>query len=187
MTKSFFIISLLVCLSLSTFTANTQNINTIKEKYYEVKQSIALQSKEVNCQNNGKISFTHNVPGIGPQTFHCTFFFTPYQYDDEGFIKPHNLQFVQCTFNIAARDYYEEYLYDENGNLIFAYGKGPSLEDCNKSHEIRLYLNNMNLIKVISDYTRENQDNDFYKQELLTRATYFIEAFSSINDFCKNE
>ena len=68
---------------------------------------------------------------------------------EEGQIYPDLfLDFATKRYNFAAREYYEEYLYDQQGHFEFIYAAQPDLSE-GKDYELRFYFHNGELIEVI--------------------------------------
>ena len=58
------------------------------------------------------------------------------------------LDFATKRYNFAARDYYEEYLYDQQGRIEVIYASLPDLNE-GKLCELRFYVNKGELIETI--------------------------------------
>lgn len=172
---------------------NAQDVPSIRKKYASVRENIARQKEIAEMRNNAVLTFNHNVPGIGPQTFKYEIFFTPYGRTNEGDLVAHKLTFIQCSFNIAAHDFYEEYLYDESGNPIFIFNRQADESEKNDFIEKRMYYHDKSLIKMtvstVSDGNREvimegkvlgNQYN--YLHETYNRAVSAKKMLQSINE-----
>ena len=86
--------------------------------------------------------------------------------DEDLIYPPHVLTFAAKKYNFAARPYYEEYLFDSEGNLQFVYGYNPmwapdeSAED--EQYEFRFYLNKGKLIKAV--IKKRADDKQPYKE-----------------------
>ena len=86
--------------------------------------------------------------------------------DEDLIYPPHVLTFATKKYNFAARPYYEEYLFDSEGNLQFVYGYNPmwapdeSAED--EQYEFRFYLNKGKLIKAV--IKKRADDKQPYKE-----------------------
>ena len=58
------------------------------------------------------------------------------------------LDFAIKKYNFAARQYYEEYLYDEQGHIQFIYATSPDM-DLENDYEFRFYFSNGQLVEVL--------------------------------------
>ena len=144
----------LVCLLLifpaadvNSANARIWNVQQIREKYSAVKAEIAAGNVEGAVKNSSTLTMEHMVPGTGPQTVRYEFFFSPYDYNQDGYLVDHRLELVQTSYNIAARKMYEEYLYDDDGNLIFIYGRRPD-EENGGWIDTRLYFSGHRIINA---------------------------------------
>lgn len=127
--------------------ANSQNseIVNIKQQYYNVHQEITAQQNQDVPENNAKIIVNQTMPAIGPQTIEYNFYFQLKDLEDDVSFE-HDLLFVTRTYNIAASYFfYEEFLYDLSGKLIFYYS---SVHDT-ICKQLRCYFKDDVLIKVI--------------------------------------
>ena len=59
----------------------------------------------------------------------------------------HFLSFLTTKYNFAAREFYEEYLYDLNGKVMFIYAQTPDIE-MGSMHELRLYFDGEKLLRL---------------------------------------
>ena len=181
---------LLIFCFCSTADIGAQNIASIRERYSTVKDMISYQQKDDNMKNCSIITYSQIVPGTGPQTCSYTAYFTPLENDAEGNLKAQKLQFVQCSYNIAAGEYYEEYLYDRFGDLIFILKREPG-ED-GKVLDTQVYLSRGEVLKMAVNevdgdkekllYSGKAYNNDpQYMQPVIDKANSFAEAFSSLS------
>jgi hypothetical protein len=58
------------------------------------------------------------------------------------------LDFAVKKYNFAAREYYEEYLYDAQGRIQFIYATSPIL-DFENDYEFRLYFSGGQLVEFL--------------------------------------
>ena len=188
--KKIFYTLLLFCSCIITDAA-AQNIASIRERYSTVKDMIAMQQQDENTNNSSQITWSQNVPGTGPQTCNYTLYFTPLEMNEDGYFKNQKLQFAQSKYNIAACDFYEEYLYDRFENLIFIYTRQPS-EDGSASVDTRVYLNQGAVLKMTVNevrdgkskllYSGKSYNNDpQYMKPTIDKATAFIGMFGSMS------
>ena len=71
-----------------------------------------------------------------------------------------DLHFVTWKYNYAAREFYEEYLYDEKGNIEFVYNRNADLDEV--GGELRLYYKDGKLFKVL--VSNLNPETEKYEQ-----------------------
>lgn len=108
-------------------------IRMVKEAYAKAQERAA---SEYTAKFNTKLS--QIAPGVGLQDKNIDVFYT-LDMDENGYsIQPY---LVRCKYNIAARNCYEEYLYDEHGNRQFYYERSDSYKEDNAVEETRIYFN----------------------------------------------
>ena len=142
-----------------------QDISHIRKKYTDVRNLIVSQKDEAQMQNNAILTLKHNVPGSGPQTVRYELYFTPYSDNMAGDKMQHKLIFVQSSYNIAARSFYEEFLYDESGNPIFIYTHEPDWEGKMDFLDRRMYYQNNKLLKMIKSEVTDGKSKVIYQGE----------------------
>lgn len=145
-------------------------IREIRDDYKNAKTAIAQQKEEPNMRRDIVLSTTQNVPGIGPQTYTYHLYLSG-ESETQVF-------FATVSYNIAATEFTEEYLFNVNGDLQFAYMSSYGCNDI-KFHEYRLYydVRNSSVVKVLekvkddSGAYRQVYDGDFkdtYKPQTAT-------------------
>lgn len=111
------------------------DVSEIRKDYTEVTKNLNNYQKSIKKS-------TETVAAIGPQTRVYSLF-----------EKNGKLKFATQKFNVAARDFYEEYLYDTDGQLIFCYRRYPEIDG--SMNELRFYFKNglltKSLVKVKKD------------------------------------
>ena len=128
--------------------AQTNDIKHIREKYSAIQKQIVAQKNNDIPENNTHIIIKQNMPAIGEQQIDYNFYFELEDYNgsDDKIPEHHNLLFATRKYNVAASsETYEEFLYDESGNLIFYFQKVRE-EKCS---QLRCYFKDNKLIKVI--------------------------------------
>jgi hypothetical protein len=94
------------------------------------------------------------LPGTGGHIDNTYLYYGELDSDGEEVIyKPHYLIFATKRFNYAAREYYQEFLYDKDGKVAFIYAYDPMTQLDGDEHfaqyEFRFYFNQGKLIKAI--------------------------------------
>jgi len=59
----------------------------------------------------------------------------------------HYLRFASTKYNYAAREFYEEYLYDERGQVMFIYAISPDVGEDMMPYELRLWYDGKRLLR----------------------------------------
>ena len=139
MKKSALIFLLLLPLVALSARGDNGGVNKIRGIYNEAKHQIAMGDEEVQARNCVEMHGQYMVPGCGPtdDVIRCYF---RLQYVDEGemIYQPY---FITRTHNVAARNYYDEWLFDEDGMLVFCYEKSGD-------DEVRYYWCDSGLVTV---------------------------------------
>lgn len=147
------IFPLLAVLTLWTafaFSAAAQTSDLVKDiraAYSAAKEKIRLSGGEdgVPC-NDATATLQYMVPGTGPRTevFHCYF---ELDTDEDG---AHYLPyFITRKYNIAAREFYEEYLFEPAaGRLRFAFIQSDTFEGT--KNEERYYYDDCGKLATVN-------------------------------------
>lgn len=178
-------ILLLLCLMAYTTICFSQNtVETIRKRYADAKAYIeSHKDTEENLYDGATWPIYYHLearmwlPGTGGHIEDIYFYYDEKEVDEdeEGepvIYAPHYLTFVTTKYNFAAREYYEEYLFDEDGQLAFAYlydpmWSEPEPEDVqavsadtmvpDKEHEFRFYFNKGKLLRAIIKNRDDNK------------------------------
>ena len=116
-------IALIMLLMVAALGARGENadITRIRQIYSDAKAQIAMGEEEIQARNMLETHGQYMIPGCGPtdELVRC-YFKMQYSSDGEMTYQPY---FITRTRNIAARNYYDEFLFDEDGMLVFFYEK----------------------------------------------------------------
>ena len=178
MKKILFTLLMLATLSITAMAAD--DIAAIRETYNNIKAQIAdPDDTNYNRPDSTCITIDRMLPGSGIQ-HHVTHFY--YLNDDwypgcDDCNKP-KIQLATMRFNIAALNYYYEYLFDvETQQLLFFYEHYFDTET-GQPVDNRLYFNNGKLIKAVPDEAgtkaaaKETLDNAGKVKEMFNTVTY---------------
>jgi hypothetical protein len=89
-----------------------------------------------------------NLPATGPHHENIRMFYGKEEQEDEENYNPyppHYLRFTTAKYNFAARQFYEEYLYDNKGQVIFIYAITPDVDENMTLYELRMWFNGKHL------------------------------------------
>ena len=147
-------------------------VDEIREQYASAKQRIEYNNQSEETRNQMTVNLSHMVPGTGHQEKVVTFYFTTYF--DEGvgeyISKPY---FITCNYNVAARKFYDEYLMDDKGNVVFAYLSGDSFDTSIGRDERRFYWKNDRLV-----HKQEKCFDPIHESVALEQGKNMVQAFS---------
>lgn len=144
MKKIFFsLIAFVVCCTASAQNAQQKDaIQKCRTLYNATQEWVAEMKNEEVTNNSCTIVINRVVGGSGPQEKKVELFYNVDEDRDDGW--GWNLVFARVSYNIAAMNYAEEYLYSkETGKLAFAFRKSDQYDgeyDYIKWEE-RLYIN----------------------------------------------
>ena len=75
-----------------------------------------------------ELNVIQNLPGTGPHREVVRMFYGEEEAAEDVIYPPHYLRFATAMYNFAAREFYEEYLYDEKGRVMFIYAITPDAD-----------------------------------------------------------
>lgn len=99
-----------------------EQLAAIRKRYADAKKDIE-QHKEAELPPNDLVMTTNYMaPGAGPIVVVTHYYFSGDFDEDRGdvYYEPY---FITRKFNVGARDYYQELLYDDEGTLVFFFEK----------------------------------------------------------------
>lgn len=129
------LISIALLLSAMSLTAQTsaeakRDVAEIRKLYAAAKQEMeGLDQLEREGQPPGKTVFSsnYNEPGTGATKEVITYYHRA-TYDEETDLMFQQPFFITRSFNVAAREFYQEFMYDKEGSLKFFFEKSPDGE-----------------------------------------------------------
>lgn len=122
-------------------------VEQIRKRYAAVKASVEAMGKDdYNPEEFYQLNVTQLLPATGRHEKKVCLYYD--FLDDDEIYPSHRLSLVTSKYNFAAREYYEEYLYDEKGNVSFIYSNLSEV-DFGVGCELRFYFNGNRLIKVL--------------------------------------
>ena len=175
--------------ALSTEAQNT--IESIRKEYQGVKEWIALMSEDFPSDGIPpeyyELHVVQNLPGSGPHHENIRMYYGELESEEEGDpYPPHFLRFATAEYNYAAREYREEYLFDNKGQLLFIYILTPGVTYSMETvHELRMWFDGDHLLYFTA---KKAEGMDYIDLETL-RETTFHEEYSgdTIPDIYLNE
>lgn len=118
------VIALCACtmLQAQTDVVAKQQVEKIRKQYGEAKQMAAHSEKTgQDYYNDLEVKIRRMVAGTGMRYETIRYFFGN-DFDEESELYIADVYFITRQYNVAARKYYEEYLFDpQSGQLIFAF------------------------------------------------------------------
>lgn len=130
-----------------------QTIESIRKVYQEVHEMIDQMTPNADREwatppEYFDLQVVQNLPATGPHKENICMFYGELEPEEEGDpYPPHFLRFVTAKYNFAVREFYEEYLYDDKGNVLFIYAITPDATDDMIPYELRLYFDGGRLLR----------------------------------------
>ena len=164
-----------------TLTASAQQtVESIRKEYQDVKEWIARMSNDFPSDGIPPeyydLQIRQNLPGTGLHKEDIRMFYGKLEPEEEGDpYPPHYLRFATSKYNFAAREFYEEYLYDEDGNVLFIYALTPDVSsDMVPVYELRMWFDGKRQLRLTA---QRAEGVDYIDLETLRKAS-FLEEFS---------
>ena len=146
MKKLFVLLLLAMVLPMNAFGQSLpKTVQEVRKLYAQAKQDIAEMDLEEHMLCRLVSTSQRNMPAIGIQKETLTAYFNN-EDRDEDWYPIFRLFFLTRKYNAAARQFYEEYLFDaQTGRLIFVFLQGDSYVNETKD-ETRYYFGEEGLI-----------------------------------------
>ena len=166
-----------------TLTASAQNtIQSIRKAYQDVHEMIDYMTPKGDDipampPEYFDLQVVQNLPATGGHKENIRMYYGELKPEEEGDpYPPHYLRFVTAKYNFAAREFYEEYLYNDKGQVMFIYAITPDVTIGEiKFYELRMWFDGKRLLRFTAKKAEEPLEyNDFSS---LRKAT-FKEEFS---------
>ena len=122
-----FVIMMVLCLcALGSVQAQNAQVANIRKMYAEAKEIIANKKKAEVPPDETVVTSNYMAPGAGPIK-DVTHYFYSGEYDENLRNVYYTPYFITRSYNVGARDFYEEFLFDK-GSLVFYFSKSQNDE-----------------------------------------------------------
>lgn len=126
-THTIIALMLLFGLAMPSLAQNNEKdrVQLARDRYAQGLETIATirqyEADDIPAINYATVVRKQNWPGAGMTNDKIEFFYT--EVEDEYDPNPvdYKLMFIRRTYNMAAKEYFEEYVYDEDANPLFWY------------------------------------------------------------------
>lgn len=147
------VFTLLLCIAgyLSVSAQNT--VESIRKEYQNVHEWMAQMGDNFPSDGIPPVYFdlrvVQNLPATGPHQENIRMYYGELESEEEGDpYPPHYLRFVTAKYNFAAREFYEEYLYDDKGQVMFIYAITPDVTSGDIiPYELRMWFDGKQLLR----------------------------------------
>jgi len=147
------VFTLLLCVAGALTAGAQQTIESIRKVYQEVHEMIDQMTPNADREwatppEYFDLQVVQNLPATGPHKENIRMFYGELEPEEEGDpYPPHFLRFVTAKYNFAVREFYEEYLYDEKGQVMFIYAITPDVADDMMPYELRMWFDGERLLR----------------------------------------
>ena len=134
------VVAAIVCVGMSGQDTKEarERVSEIRKMYSEAKTMSSENVKHDETRNDLEISVRQNVPGIGYQKMSIRMYYQPGEFDNDRGVADYYPYLITAKYNVAARDFYEEYLYDMTEHeLVFVFRKFTDVDGT--PTEVRYY------------------------------------------------
>ena len=144
---------LAMLLPLAGMAQNT--VESIRKEYQSVHEMMSMMSDDFPADGIPPeyydLHVVQNLPGTGPHHEKIRMYYGEVESTSEGEeynpYPPHFLRFVTAKYNFAAREFYEEYLFDDKGQVMFIYAITSDATEEILPYELRLYFDGERLLR----------------------------------------
>ena len=121
------VLSIILCLcALGSVQAQNAQVANIRKMYAEAKEIMANKKKAEVPPDETVVTSNYMAPGAGPIK-DVTHYFYSGEYDENLRNVYYTPYFITRSYNVGARDFYEEFLFDK-GSLVFYFSKSQNDE-----------------------------------------------------------
>lgn len=119
-----------------------EKVNAIRKAYAEAVERTTYD--EPLARTEMGVTVHRNVPGIGLQNKKIEFIGSTHEDAENDYMTVYDVRLVRVSYNVAARNFYEEYLYGDKGEPLFYFCRyeGYFAETITKEEKRYYYDNN---------------------------------------------
>ena len=123
-----YIITVVLCLcAIMGVQAQNAQVAKIRKMYAEAKEVMANKKKAEVPPDETVVTSNYMAPGAGPIK-DVTHYYYNGEFDENLGNVYYTPFFMTRNYNVGARNYYEEFLYDKEGSLVFYFNKSQNDE-----------------------------------------------------------
>lgn len=142
-------------------TVQAQNtVESIRKEYGEMQELIRHMMQEGACPPEYyNVHVVQNLPATGPHDENIYMYYGELESEEEGDpYPPHYLRFATAKYNFAVRQFYEEFMYNDKGQVTFIYARLA------KYHwplitELRMWYDGKRLLQLMVKDSGEQPDD----------------------------
>lgn len=171
-------------------------IESIRKAYADVKESISMMSDDFPSEGIPAeyyhLRVAQNLRATGPHTEDIRMYFNEVEQNEDEDWNPypyHWLRLATAKYNFAAREFYEEYLFDDKGQVMFIYAVTPEVGDDMIPYELRMWFDGKRLLRFTAKKAEVTEFSgttipELYSSEtdrLKERAQHLLKMFEGID------
>ena len=149
------VISILLCAAfVMCAQAQKRTVESIRQTYAEVHEWISHMMPNDEGETGMppeyyELNVIQNLPATGKHEEKVRMFYGEIESEDDPIYPDHYLRFATAKYNFAAREFYEEYLYDDKGRVMFIYAITPDVElGAVTPYEIRMWFDGERMLRL---------------------------------------
>ena len=180
MKKKIAFISFCALWALSASAQNT--VESIRKVYQEVHEMMARMTPDKEGMSAMPpeyfdLQIVQNLPATGGHKENIRMYYGELEPEEEGDpYPPHYLRFTTAKYNFAAREFYEEYLYDDKGQVMFIYALTPDVTLGEFTpYELRMWFDGKRLLRFMA---KRYDGQPGYLDITMLRKSTFKEEFT---------
>ena len=180
MKKTIAFISFCALWALSASAQNT--VESIRKVYQEVHEMMARMTPDKEGMSAMPpeyfdLQVVQNLPATGGHKENIRMYYGELEPEEEGDpYPPHYLRFTTAKYNFAAREFYEEYLYDDKGQVMFIYALTPDVTLGEFTpYELRMWFDGKRLLRFMA---KRYDGQPGYLDITMLRKSTFKEEFT---------
>ena len=160
--------TLLLC-AVWTLTASAQNtVESIRKEYQDVQKWIAEMRNEESetYPEYYDLHVMQYLPATGRHEEKIRMYYTEQEPDYEAEVftfPPRLLRFATARYNFAAREFYEEYLYDDQGQVLFIFAITVDVDE--HPYQLRMWFDGKRLLQFTAKQIVDEQIDDLLKAD----------------------
>ena len=160
------VLALFLCVAWTLTASAQQTVEHIRKAYQDVHEMIDHMTPKGDDMpamppEYFDLQVVQNLPATGGHKENIRMYYGELEPEEEGDpYPPHYLRFVTSKYNFAAREFYEEYLYDDKGQVMFIYALTPDVTLGELwPYELRMWFDGKRLIRFMAKKAEGPLDN----------------------------
>ena len=116
-----------ICAQAAQSQQDKDVVADIRKKYAQAKERQEYKKKAELPPDETVVTSSYMAAGAGPVNDVTHYYFSG-DFDEELGREDYKVYFITRKYNVGARDYYQEFLFDDDGSLVFYFEKSGTDE-----------------------------------------------------------